>query len=142
VEATGSRRRGGSRGSTVEREPHPCARRSRAVDPLCADYLAEKARKVATEQIREETKAQNEQHRAAAFPNYETAINAYLNQFNAGYRIELLLYGRSSKHFLRVAYPQHFPPEPRILARFVRTCHDSVGTAAEILNARDTQQLA
>jgi wobble nucleotide-excising tRNase len=53
--------------------------------------------------------------------------------------------GRTLRHvlegFLRVAYPEHFPPEPLVLARFRRECHQKCGTNAEILNARDCQEL-
>jgi hypothetical protein len=43
--------------------------------------------------------------------------------------------------FLRVAYPEHFPPKPRILGIFKRLCREQCGTGSEILNARDTQEL-
>jgi wobble nucleotide-excising tRNase len=43
--------------------------------------------------------------------------------------------------FLRVAYPEHFSPEAK-LGQFRRLCQERLGTDAEILNARDTEELA
>jgi wobble nucleotide-excising tRNase len=43
--------------------------------------------------------------------------------------------------FLRVAYPEHFPPKPRILGIFRRLCRERCGTGSEILSSRDTQEL-
>ena len=43
--------------------------------------------------------------------------------------------------FLRVAYPQYFPPEPRVLGRFMTECRRRSGTPDEILDAGDVQEL-
>ena len=43
--------------------------------------------------------------------------------------------------FFRVAYPQHFPPEPRILGRFMAECRRRSGTPDEILDAGDVREL-
>lgn len=58
-----------------------------AVAGLCDAYLAEKQAKTATEQRREQARAALDQHRNNVFPGYETAINVYLQRFNAGFRL-------------------------------------------------------
>lgn len=63
-------------------------RHSAATSALCADYLAEKQAKAATELSREQAKTDLDQYRANVFPNYQAAINRYLNRFNAGYHID------------------------------------------------------
>jgi wobble nucleotide-excising tRNase len=45
------------------------------------------------------------------------------------------------EEFLRVAYPEHFPPGPGAMGRFIRLCWERLGTPAEILSPSDTQQL-
>lgn len=55
---------------------------------LCDAYLAEKQAKSATEQQRNEARAALNQYRTNVFPNYETAINRYLDLFNVGYRLD------------------------------------------------------
>jgi hypothetical protein len=42
--------------------------------------------------------------------------------------------------FFRVAYPQHFPPGT-LLGNFRNSCQQRTGTAQEILNAPDIQEL-
>lgn len=42
--------------------------------------------------------------------------------------------------FLRVAFPEHYPPE-RLLSRFVRLCDEKVGMADEILDPAAIQEL-
>jgi wobble nucleotide-excising tRNase len=64
------------------------ARHTPAIEALCTDYLAEKAAKGATEQLRDQDRVALDQHRTTAFPGYQTAINLYLRQFNAGFRID------------------------------------------------------
>ncbi|MEP7216837.1 MAG: AAA family ATPase [Anaerolineaceae bacterium] len=54
---------------------------------LCDEYLAEKGAKTATEQQREAARTALDAHRTAVFPNYEQAINRYLQRFNAGFRL-------------------------------------------------------
>jgi wobble nucleotide-excising tRNase len=57
------------------------------VDALCNDYMTEKAAKSVTEREREAARAALDTHRGAVFPGYETAINVYLQRFNAGFRL-------------------------------------------------------
>lgn len=64
------------------------ARHATIIAALCNDYLAEKAAKVNTEQMRDQTKAALEQYRTNVFPGYQTAINIYLERFNSGYRLD------------------------------------------------------
>jgi wobble nucleotide-excising tRNase len=64
------------------------ARHSAATSVLCADYLAEKQAKAATERLRDQAKIALDQYRANIFPNYQAAINRYLTRFNAGYHID------------------------------------------------------
>lgn len=54
---------------------------------LCEDYLQEKAAKVETERLRDGARVELEQYRTAVFPQYEVAINSYLQRFNAGFRL-------------------------------------------------------
>jgi wobble nucleotide-excising tRNase len=66
-----------------------CQRRhSPAIAPLCDRYQAEKAAKVVTERLRDETRQQIEAHRAIAFPRYQTGINEYLLRFGVGFHLE------------------------------------------------------
>lgn len=64
------------------------ARHVPEIDALCAAYLTEKAAKAATEQQRNQTRAQVEHYRRNAFPAYQTAVNLYLQRFNAGFRLD------------------------------------------------------
>ena len=43
--------------------------------------------------------------------------------------------------FLRVAFPEHFPPG-RLLGYFLDYCRQRVATPQEILNTQDTQELS
>ncbi|NTC83557.1 AAA family ATPase [Agrobacterium tumefaciens] len=54
---------------------------------LCTAYLAEKQAKTQTEQLRDQARNALEQYRLTVFPAYQTAINSYLQRFNAGFRI-------------------------------------------------------
>jgi wobble nucleotide-excising tRNase len=63
------------------------ARHTPAVAPLCDAYLAERDAKIVTELVRDATQAALDHHRAAVFPGYETAVNLYLQRFNAGFRV-------------------------------------------------------
>ncbi|SCX34546.1 AAA family ATPase [Agrobacterium rosae] len=54
---------------------------------LCAAYIAEKQAKTQTEQLRDQARNALEQYRLTVFPAYQTAINTYLQRFNAGFRI-------------------------------------------------------
>ena len=53
----------------------------------CADYLSEKTTKAQTEQLRNDTRAALDQYRMDVFPTYQSAVNAYLEMFNAGFRL-------------------------------------------------------
>lgn len=63
------------------------ARHTPEIAPLCEQYLAEKAAKTQTEQQRDQVKAQLDHYRQNVFPAYETAVNLYLQRFNAGFRL-------------------------------------------------------
>ena len=54
---------------------------------LCDEYLAEKQAKVETEQRRGEARAELGAYRERVFPTYETAVNRYLQRFNAGFQL-------------------------------------------------------
>lgn len=71
------------------------ARHTPAVAALCDDYLTEKGAKTATEQQREQTRAQLDQQRTAVFAGYETAVNLYLQRFNAGFRLDSVTYAQT-----------------------------------------------
>jgi wobble nucleotide-excising tRNase len=58
-----------------------------AIEPLCQDYINEKAAKTLTEQQRDQTRDALDRHRTNVFPGYEAAINIYLLRFNAGFRL-------------------------------------------------------
>lgn len=62
-------------------------RHSEPVSGLCADYLAEKAQKTATQTLRRQARAALDNYRQNIFPAYEAAINQYLQRFNAGFRL-------------------------------------------------------
>ena len=64
------------------------ARHSPAVSPLCDAYLAERGAKLVTELHRDATQAGLERYRTAVFPGYQTAVNIYLQRFNAGFRLD------------------------------------------------------
>lgn len=64
------------------------ARHTPATVAFCDDYTAEKTAKAATEQARDQAKAALDQYRNTAFPGYQTAINLYLEKFNAGFRLD------------------------------------------------------
>lgn len=63
------------------------ARHSTEIAPLCDEYLREKAAKVQTEGQREHVRGQLDHYRQNVFPAYETAVNLYLQRFNAGFRL-------------------------------------------------------
>ncbi len=68
------------------------ARHSPEVGPLCAEYLLERVAKEATVVRRDHVKAELEQHRAVTFPGYQAAINIYLQNFSAGFRLDSVAY--------------------------------------------------
>ena len=63
------------------------ARHGAAIVSLCADYLAEKAAKAASEEARDAARTALETYRQGVFPSYQDAINTYLGRFNAGFRL-------------------------------------------------------
>jgi wobble nucleotide-excising tRNase len=63
------------------------ARHSSATNLLCQAYMDEKVAKKITEGIRDTAREALDVYRTAIFPAYETAINAYLVKFNAGFRL-------------------------------------------------------
>jgi wobble nucleotide-excising tRNase len=71
------------------------ARHEPATAALCEEYLRERAAKETTEGQRDQTRAALEQHRAAVFPGYQTAINLYLSRFNAGFRLDSVTYANT-----------------------------------------------
>jgi wobble nucleotide-excising tRNase len=74
--------------ATLSRLKAVQARHSAVTSVACADYLAEKQAKAATELLREQAKTALDQYRANVFPNYQAAINRYLTRFNAGYHLD------------------------------------------------------
>jgi wobble nucleotide-excising tRNase len=62
-------------------------RYSPAVAAKCLEYLNEKAAKVATERLRDQSKDALSQYRQSVFPLYQSAINDYLRRFNANFRL-------------------------------------------------------
>jgi len=57
------------------------------VAALCDDYVKEKVAKTETERLRDRARADLVQYRTGIFPQYEVAINNYLQRFNAGFRL-------------------------------------------------------
>lgn len=55
--------------------------------PHCANYLAEKAAKAATEALRTQARTALDQYRQQIFPAFEAAINDYLRRFGASFRL-------------------------------------------------------
>ncbi len=64
------------------------ARHTPNIAALCEEYLAEKAAKANTEQLRDRARAALDQYRTNAFPGYQKAVNLYLERFNAGFRLD------------------------------------------------------
>jgi wobble nucleotide-excising tRNase len=71
------------------------ARHAPETAALCDDYVRERAAKVATERLRDQARADLEQHRGTVFPGYQTAINLYLPRFNAGFRLDSVTYANT-----------------------------------------------
>jgi wobble nucleotide-excising tRNase len=55
---------------------------------LCSEYLAERNAKANTERLRDQARAALDQYRTNVFPGYQTAINHYLERFNAGFSLD------------------------------------------------------
>ena len=54
---------------------------------LCDAYLEEKQAKAETERRRAEARAELDAYRENVFPTYESAVNRYLQRFNAGFQL-------------------------------------------------------
>jgi wobble nucleotide-excising tRNase len=63
-------------------------RYSTAIAPLCQAYLTEKQAKVVTEGLRDAGRVALDNYQRNIFPRYQTAINAYLQRFGAGFRLD------------------------------------------------------
>jgi len=63
-------------------------RHTPTIGALCDEYLAEKAAKAQTEQQRDAARAALDQYRTNVFPGYQTAVNLYLQRFNAGFWLD------------------------------------------------------
>lgn len=63
------------------------ARHSPSISPLCDEYIREQAEKRAIERQRDQARALLDQYRQTIFPDYETAVNRYLQLLNAGYQL-------------------------------------------------------
>ena len=57
------------------------------VDRLCRSHLQELDRKSTAKYARDDTRRQLDQHRKVVFPNYQTAVNDYLDIFGTGFRL-------------------------------------------------------
>jgi wobble nucleotide-excising tRNase len=64
------------------------ARHAEPTASRCAEYLAEKVAKQATEQARDMAGEALENYSRTIFPRYQTALNEYLERFNAGFRLD------------------------------------------------------
>lgn len=71
------------------------ARHTEVTAALCDSYLAEKTAKTATELQRDQTRATLDQHRTTVFSGYETAVNVYLQRFNADFRLDSVTYAQT-----------------------------------------------
>ena len=67
------------------------ARFSAEIAPLCDDYLAEKQAKSLTEAARDDARSTLENYRTNVFPTLQSGVNGYLQDFNAGFRIDSLV---------------------------------------------------
>lgn len=63
-------------------------RHSAPLNTACDEYLAEKAAKIRTEQLRDQARDALNQYRDNIFPTYQRAINDYLTRFSAGFRLD------------------------------------------------------
>lgn len=64
------------------------ARHTAGIASSCHDYLAEKAAKARTEEERQRAWTELGDYRTNVFPGYQTAVNLYLQRFNAGFRLD------------------------------------------------------
>ncbi len=66
------------------------SRHSAEIGQHCSDYIAELAKKGATENDRIEARAELEEERERAFEEFPIQLNSYLDEFNADFRIDQL----------------------------------------------------
>jgi wobble nucleotide-excising tRNase len=64
------------------------ARHSPEISALCDDYLREEEAKTRTEAERDSARDELELYKASALPASQTAINLFLQRFNAGFRLD------------------------------------------------------
>jgi len=64
------------------------SRHTPEIAALCDDYLVEKAAKARTEEERVQARSELDDYRTNVFPGYETAVNLYLQRFNAGFCLD------------------------------------------------------
>ena len=67
------------------------ARYREDISPLCEDYSAEHQAKACTEAERVKARNALEEYRTDVFPQLQGAVNAYLDMFNAGFRVDSLV---------------------------------------------------
>ena len=72
------------RATKARHEPHVAA--------LCAEYSKEREAKTKAERQRDAARGALEEHRAKVFAECQATINHYLEQFNAGFRLDRLTY--------------------------------------------------
>lgn len=74
--------------SDLERAHATKRRHTAPLNATCDEYLAEKAAKAATEQLRDQARDALGHYRDNIFPTYQRAINDYLARFSAGFRLD------------------------------------------------------
>lgn len=79
---------GAALASDIVRLKATIARHDPKIDGHCKAYLDEKQAKALTEQRRTKAREALDNYRQNIFPAYETSINAYLQHFNAGFRMQ------------------------------------------------------
>ena len=65
---------------------------SQEISVLCAEYLQEKADKANAGAERDQVRADLDTYRETVFPELQASVNTYLTRFNAGFRIDRLVY--------------------------------------------------
>ena len=71
------------------------ARHTTTTAALCDDYFAEKIAKAQTEQQRDQARTALDNYRTNVFAGYQTAVNLYLQRFNAGFRLDSVTYANT-----------------------------------------------
>ena len=75
--------------SEVQRLKLTRVRHTPDIDAACKAYLNELEAKAKTEKERDQARAKLNQYRKSAFPLYQNKVNQYLEQFGAGFRLEM-----------------------------------------------------